>query len=210
MVIWVCWDATDLKEDGNQAFKFQSSEEKPEAAWKYGKELVSVLLDKKTTDSFLHTAIENGGIRMFKTPSARFVFKEGMQVGIMACSCVGIAANSMESSLRTGAYHAEKGDAFITVGKISHVGVDHIEYIVNTVPGFSGGPVFILNPGEDDHMKLIAIHAGYSEDLGVNFGFLVARKVAEFNKTADDGEDITESSTLQSTDSLEGFEDEAA
>ncbi|CAB9525988.1 expressed unknown protein [Seminavis robusta] len=110
-----------------------------------------------------------------------------MQVGIMAHSCVNLLARSMQKGLRSGRgnYVAQAGDKFISIGHLTHVGDDHIEYSVNTVPGCSGAPVFLLpeDQGDDDnYMKLIGIHAGFSDALGTNFGFLVAEQVEGFSR----------------------------
>uniref|UniRef100_A0A7S3DSH3 Uncharacterized protein n=1 Tax=Entomoneis paludosa TaxID=265537 RepID=A0A7S3DSH3_9STRA len=107
-----------------------------------------------------------------------------MQVGIMARSHGGLLATFMQLGCPSGdgenaTYAAQSDDMFITVGKITHVATEHIEYRVNTVPGFSGGAVVLLAPGTDEHMQVLVAHAGCSEAKGVNFGFLVAKKVKE-------------------------------
>lgn len=140
-----------MKHEDKGAFKFNSNENLG-AGWKYGKELVFLPLN---VPGPLLTSIDQGGISTFEAVSTMFECKEDMQVGIMACSCVNLLAKSLEKGLRsTEDYEAQKGDTFITVGKITHVGSDQIEYSVNTVPGFSGAPVFLLAPEEEQHMNL--------------------------------------------------------
>ena len=58
-----------------------------------------------------------------------------------------------------------------------------LNYSVNTGPGFSGGPVVLLDQGSDYRMKLVAAHVGYSEDQGVNLAFLLADKVNQYEKS---------------------------
>lgn len=174
------WDARHLKHEDEGAFKFNSNDDKPGAGWKYGKELLLLPLSVPNQDQDLMTDIEQENIRKFEAVSTTFQIKEGMRVGIMACSCFNNLAKSLQNGLRSGNYEAQLGDTFITVGEITHVGNDHIEYSANTVPGFSGAPVFLLMPGDEQDMKLIAIHAGYSEALETNFGFLVAEKVEKY------------------------------
>ena len=64
-------------------------------------------------------------------------------------------------------------DSFIPLGEISFVGERHIEYRMNTFPGMSGGGIALVSDDEDLHLKLICIHAGFSESLDTNFGFKV-------------------------------------
>jgi len=73
-----------------------------------------------------------------------------------------VASKALLNELGPGdeLYEPLPGDVFITVGTISRVGREHIEYEVNTVPGFSGAPVIVLDPDSDCHMKVIAAHAG--------------------------------------------------
>ena len=173
------WDARSLTSKDHGAFKFNSNE-KPNAAWKYGKELEFIPL--RDQDNWLVKDLEEGNINTFEAVCTAFECKVGMQVGIMACSCVNLLATSMQRSINSGSedYEAQQGGTFITVGTITHVGEDHVECSVNTVPGVSGAPVFLLTGGDEHHMKRIAIHAGFSEGLGENFGFLVAKKVEEY------------------------------
>lgn len=177
------WDARQLTSGDEDAFKFNSPNANPDAAWKYGKELELIPLSIRSV--CLTEAIVQGEISTFEALSTELMSKVevGMRVGIMANSCVNLLANSMQAGLKTGSqpYKAQRGDTFITVGTISHVGTDHIEYSVNTVPGFSGAPVFLLTPDHEElDMKLIATHAGFSNALGNNFGFLVADKVEQY------------------------------
>ena len=142
------------------------------AGWKYGIETVVALLKKEEVDAI--QTIRVGIFDCFETVSRTFEIKEGMLVGIMAHSNNGLLAESMEYQLGGGSgYKAEKGDIFINVGKIVDVGVNHIEYNANTVHGFSGAPVFLLDAEKDYHMKVIAVHAGYNKYTKNNFGFLV-------------------------------------
>ncbi|CAB9525490.1 expressed unknown protein [Seminavis robusta] len=107
-----------------------------------------------------------------------------MRVGIIACSCFGLAANTLQQGLCSGdgeeEYNAQHGDVFITVGEITHVGAEHVEYNTNTALGFSGGAAVLLDNDSEYHMCVLAAHAGYSESKGTNFGFLVAKKAKQY------------------------------
>ena len=62
------WDARYLKDTDSGAFKFKSREDKPNAAWKYGKEVE--LLPLCEGDLQLMEAIEQGTISPFQPASA--------------------------------------------------------------------------------------------------------------------------------------------
>ncbi|CAB9522642.1 expressed unknown protein [Seminavis robusta] len=174
---------------------FTFGNENGQEGWKYGMEL-----------QFIDLAIENAPVReslqnnisAFDVVSAEFLLKEGMEVGILAHSCTDLLAKTMQESLGScvkggedgneekteQAYEPQVGDTFITVGEIAFVGDEHVEYRVNSVPGFSGAPVFLLGGDEDNDMKIIAVHAGHSEERGTNFGFLVADKGMKMQRDA--------------------------
>jgi len=157
----VGWDADSCQD------KFEP------VGWKYGIETDVTLLKEEDVDAI--QTIRGGILDCFETVSRTFKIKEGMLVGIMAHSNNGLLAKSMERQLGGGSeYKAENGDIFINVGKIVDVGVNHIEYNANTVHGFSGAPVFLLDAEKDYHMKVIAVHAGYNNKTKNNFGFLVS------------------------------------
>lgn len=165
------WDATKLTE--NDVFKPTN--------WKYGNELELIRVNNRQTLKLrrFREAVDAARIKAFKSVSTNFKIEIGMRVGILARSCFGLAAKNLRSELRGGEenYQPQPGDTFIKVGTISYVGCEHIEYDINTAPGFSGGPVVLLNKDSDCHMKVVASHAGYSEHRGMNFGFLIAEKL---------------------------------
>jgi hypothetical protein len=144
--------------------------------WKYGREVL--LIDVQRDD--ILEEVSKGSLKTFQTVSPEFKIKDGMNVGILARSCCNLLAKSMEKCVGQDSYEAKRFDTFVTVGNITAVGDHHIEYKVNTVPGFSGGPVFLLDPGADHHMKVVAVHAGYSQSQDSNFGLLVAQDVETF------------------------------
>eukprot|EP00522_Entomoneis_paludosa_P010547 CAMPEP_0172448802 /NCGR_PEP_ID=MMETSP1065-20121228/7743_1 /TAXON_ID=265537 /ORGANISM="Amphiprora paludosa, Strain CCMP125" /LENGTH=262 /DNA_ID=CAMNT_0013200391 /DNA_START=8 /DNA_END=799 /DNA_ORIENTATION=- len=137
--------------------------------WKYGNELVKIPLGERLVNK----------VKLFQAVSPTFRIEEGMEVGIMAHSNKGLLAESIQKQMRNiegEEYEAQKGDIFITVGRITCVGAEHIEYDANTVHGFSGAPVFLLSGGLDN-IKVIAVHAGYSNKTGKNFGFLISPEI---------------------------------
>jgi hypothetical protein len=156
------WDARHLTHSDKHAFKFNSNGN-PDAAWKYGMELEFIPMNDPNRNGELMNAFKQGDISIFEAVRTTFNCEVGMQVGIMAHSCVNLLATSMERSLHSGPEHyaAQKGDTFITVGNITHVGTDHIEYAVNTVPGFSGAPVILLTCKGEHHIQLIATCSTY-------------------------------------------------
>ena len=172
------WDADKLKR--KKAFMFDK--EKPDETWTYGREIQLIDLKKETE---VMKMLNTGRIAAFDPISPFFKLEEGMEVGIMAHSPVGNIAKLIKNgtfgnrAVDHEDYQAQSGDTFVSVGKIMKVGRHHVEYDVNTVPGFSGGPVFLVRPGYSEHLKVIATHAGWSEHLGSNLGFLVAEKLAE-------------------------------
>lgn len=156
------WDA----DGGQEVFK--------PTDWKYGNELLLVKLNDKYVNDVRDI---RGHFDCFETISEPFEIKKEMNVGIMAHSNIGLLARSIKNQLTGGddgdeEYEGMEGDIFITVGKITDVGDEHMEYSANTVHGFSGAPVFLLSPGDDHHMKVVAVHAGNKRE-GYNFGFLI-------------------------------------
>lgn len=167
-------------EDGLLGWDADSSQDKFEPTeWKYGNELLMIPLCEKYVNTFKNVYAR---FEFLEAVSKTFEVKENMEVGIMAHSNTDLLAQSMQSQLQDAGeeYKAKKGDIFITVGKITYVGNEHIEYDANTVCGFSGAPVFLLSAGTDyaeQHMKVIAVHAGNTKTSGDNFGFLVSPKI---------------------------------
>ena len=173
------WNADELTAD--DAFNFGATD-LPDASWKFGNELHLIDLNNKNDPLF--QAIQRKDVKAFEAVSTKI--EVGMQVGILAHSSLEILSKGMHASLgrrndQNGEpdYEARKGDSFITVGEITYVGDAHIDYHVNTVHGFSGAPVVLLPlPDEDNEpLKIVAVHAGYSEARETNFGFLVADKI---------------------------------
>lgn len=149
--------------------------------WKYGRELEFIVVDDEECADLM-SELRNQTITPYKAVSATFEIKERMTVGIVARSYTGMLATSLQNQLAASeeGCTAQAGDVFITVGEITHVGAEHIEYSVNTVPGFSGGAVVLLDSENYCHMHVLAAHTGYSETKETNFGLLVATKVAEY------------------------------
>jgi hypothetical protein len=161
------WDATKSTEE---EISLRSG-----AGWKYGHDIAVIPL---SAEHLLELHVRNDFSRAFDAVTSDFEIKVGMRVGIMACSASDnkMLAEGMQEGFPNWNYEPQRCDTFITVGEITYVGEKHVEYKVNTVPGFSGAPVFLLPDDTEDesHMKLIANHAGFLESLGTNFGFLVA------------------------------------
>ena len=167
-------------EDGILGYDADSSQDKfKPTEWKYGNEILMIPFGEESVNAVKRVNVHS---EFFEAISTTFEVKENMEVGIMAHSNTGLLAQSMQNQLQDAGedFKAEKGDIFITVGKITRVGDEHIEYNANTVHGFSGAPVFLLSAGTDDakhHMKVIAVHAGNSKETGNNFGFLVSPQI---------------------------------
>ena len=144
--------------------------------WKYGNEVVLTPLNEEHNKTLL-SALANERIIPFEI--ADLDIEIGMEIGILASSCSnGSLASTVQNEFRGSQYSCEESqrDTFITVGTITDVSPDHVEYQINTVKGFSGAPVFLLDPNDSTkHMKLIAVHSGYSTVLNSNFGFRVPR-----------------------------------
>ncbi|KAL3911348.1 MAG: hypothetical protein SGILL_007315 [Bacillariaceae sp.] len=155
------------------------------AGWKYGRDLISIPLPELTRLREFQLWIDAGLLCPFDAIGPDVVLQEGLRIGIMVCSAAphkGLAERIEESFAAAADYAPAVSDTFIMVGKITHVGEDHIGYTVNTFPGFSGGPVFLLPNDEQDetYMKLVAIHAGYSRALGSKFGFLSSKELEKY------------------------------
>jgi len=174
--VCITHDLVGWKFDENAQEKFEPT------GWKYGKELVVMPLVEQY---FSRLDTLRDAVECFETVSPKFHVEKDMQVGIMAHSNNGTLAANMKRCLSSKGYEAKKGDVFITVGKITAVGEDHIQYDVNTVPGFSGAPVFLLAPGENHDMKIIAVHAGFSNEAESNFGFLVSPEILDSTTASD-------------------------
>ena len=143
------------------------------ATWKYGRDVATIPLENEPA---LQRLFQQGCFSSFDAVSEDFEIAEGMRVGIISCSATEnlLIAKSIKNNytnMQEG-YEPQLLDIFLPVGEITFVGKDHIEYKINTFPGMSGAAVFILSD-DGQHMKLIAIHAGYSEALETNFGFKI-------------------------------------
>ncbi|KAL3893667.1 MAG: hypothetical protein SGARI_008014 [Bacillariaceae sp.] len=136
--------------------------------WKYGCDIVKIpLADEPKISRLVDLA--------FDVVSQDFEIKPGMKVGLIACSASGnvlLASEIKMNYVNMKDYVEKMLDTFVPVGEITYVGEDHVEYRMNTFPGMSGSAVFIIS-NDDQHMKLIAIHAGYLAAFGSNFGFKV-------------------------------------
>jgi hypothetical protein len=149
--------------------------------WKYGRDIASFRLQDEPALKFL---FDKGYYAAFDTVGPDFEIEEGMTIGIMACNASEniLVANGMKEAYAKKDYTPQLLDTFVVTGVVMYVGKNHIEYKTNTVPGISGGGVFLL-PGDCEshlHMKLIAVHAGYSESLDSNFGFKLAGELAKY------------------------------
>jgi len=78
------------------------------------------------------------------------------------------------------AVYGPAGSMAIYCGKISYVGVHHIEYGLNSSNGCSGATVFLLDvPNQHpsvrkvDYGKAVASHAGFHPELGTNIAFIL-------------------------------------
>ena len=59
------------------------------------------------------------------------------------------------------------GQAFVIHrGVIELVGMNHIEYMINTNGGCSGAIAFLLEQDDENYSKAIGVHAGKHNDLG--------------------------------------------
>eukprot|EP00978_Attheya_sp_CCMP212_P017690 scaffold47390_cov49-Attheya_sp.AAC.4 len=78
--------------------------------------------------------------------------------------------------------YGEYGQVNIYTGEIMYIGMDHIEYGINSFTGCSGGIVFLTDEGQPDSVdscdigKAVAIHSGSHPVMGDrNFGFIINR-----------------------------------
>jgi hypothetical protein len=176
MTSLINWDATSLddnddalSENAKGAFSFENPDS-PGAKWKYGCEIVAIPLE---SENMLKSIVHDGHLRIFEPLSSTFELKKNMQICLLACSFKQLLADSVYRGLQSKDYKPQPYDTFALIGTLDYVGKKHIEYTLNTVPGCSGAPIFLLSDDEH-HMKLIGTHAGFSTSLGRNFGFLVS------------------------------------
>jgi hypothetical protein len=114
-----------------------------------------------------------------------FVYKVGMQIGIVVYSSIGVDKDALldrdqlEDGIHVRDIYGEANNVMIYTVEITRVGRSgHIaEHNINTFPGCSGAIVFAFDKGQlafvsrEDYKKAIVVHVGNKTKLETNIAF---------------------------------------